>query len=408
MCERTAATDIYVVHYGEIGLKGKNRELFERALVRNIERALVGASGEGEAKVRRRYSRIVVTDGSPEIAEVLRFIPGIRYFAQAKRTPLELEAIKAAALELAEVAGREALSFKVAARRTSKEFPLDSIELNRVVGAHIRRATGKEVSLEEPELVIYIEIHEDEAYLYPEKVQGIGGLPVGTAGRVVSLISGGIDSPVATFMMMKRGCEVPLAHFFNETLHSPQVRRKLERLAQVLTKVQPEIKLYMVPFGELQRGIIRSIPSRYRMLVYRRVMTRLADKIAEVEGAKALVTGDSLAQVASQTLDNLRVIYAAAGRPVLAPLIGFDKEETIKLAKEIGTYEISILPYKDCCSFMIAPHPETHGRLEVIEELERGMHLDLERALAEAEVKRFEVGGRQVLTPTPIESGREG
>jgi len=401
MRDRTDAADIYVVHYGEIGLKGKNRERFERALVRNIERALPVPEASG--KVRRRYSRIVVADGAPEIAEALRFIPGIRYFARAKRTALELEAIKAAAVELAETIGREARTFKVAARRTSKDFPLDSIELNRVVGAHVQQATGKAVSLTQPELVIHIEIHEDEAYVYPEKIQGIGGLPVGTAGKVVALISGGIDSPVAAFMMMKRGCEVILTHFFNETLHSPQVRRKLEQLAQVLTKVQPEIKLYMVPFGELQREIIRWIPARYRMLVYRRVMTRLADKIAEVEGAKALVTGDSLAQVASQTLDNLQVIYAAAERPVLAPLIGFDKEETIRLAKEIGTYEISILPYEDCCSFMIAQHPETHGRLELIEELEREMkvHLDLEKTLAAAEVKRFEVG-----MPSPAEASK--
>ena len=386
--------DVYVIHYGEIGLKGKNRDRFERALVRNIERALPGADGEAKARarVRRKYSRIIVADGAPELAEALRFIPGIKYFARAKRTELDLEAIKATALELAETGGKEARSFKVAARRTAKDFPLDSIELNRAVGAHIQEATGKAVSLTRPELVIHIEIHEDEAYIYHEKIQGIGGLPVGTAGKVISLISGGIDSPVAAFLMMKRGCEVVLAHFFNETLHSPQVRRKLEQLAQVLTKVQPEIKLYMVPFGELQREIIRSIPSRYRMLVYRRVMTRLADKIADAEGAKALVTGDSLAQVASQTLDNLQVIYAAAGRPVLAPLIGFDKEETIELAKEIGTYEISILPYEDCCSFMIAPHPETHGRLEVIEELEANLQLRLEEALTEAEVKRFEVG----------------
>jgi len=373
---------IYVVHYGEIGLKGKNRDYFERTLVRNIARAL-------KKRVSRRYSRIVIEDGAPEVGEALKFIPGIKYFARAKLVGLTIEAIKAAALQLAEAEGGEARSFKIAARRTDKNFPLDSIEINRTVGAHVQQGTGKAVSLEEPDLTIYIEIHGDEAYVYHEKTRGIGGLPVGTAGRVVSLFSGGIDSPVAAFMMMKRGCEVVLLHFFNETIHSPQVRRKLELLGEVLTKIQGEVKLYMIPFGGLQREIVRAVSPRYRMLVYRRIMMQIANGIAEAEGAKALVTGDSLAQVASQTLENLNVIYAASCYPVMAPLIGFDKEETIRLAQKIGTYEISIMPYADCCSFMIAPHPETRGKLGVIEALERNLNLDIQSAVKRAEVKLF-------------------
>jgi len=374
-----------VIHYSEIGLKGKNRDYFERALVRNIARSL----GDPDRKVKRRFGRIIVEDGSVEIAEALKFIPGIKYFARAKRTSLEIEEIKAAALELAEADG--ARSFKIAARRADKNFPLDSIGINRLVGAHVQGATGKAVSLDEPELTIYIEIYDNEAYVYRERVSGFGGLPVGTAGKVVSLLSGGIDSPVAASLMMKRGCEVVLLHFFNETIHSPGVRRKIALLGEALTRIQPEIRLYMVPFGELQREIIKFIPARYRMLVYRRLMMRIADEIATAEGAKALITGDSLAQVASQTLENLRVIYAAAHRPVLAPLIGFDKEETIRLARRIGTYEISIMPYEDCCSFMIAKHPETRGRLELIEELEENLQLDIQAAAAEAEVRDFTI-----------------
>jgi thiamine biosynthesis protein ThiI len=382
---RSLMMDIYVIHYGEIGLKGKNRDYFERALMRNIERALGGP----DYGVRRRFGRIIIKDGGADIAEALRFIPGIKYFARAKRVDLEIEAIKEAALQLAEVEGEEARSFKIAARRADKNFPLGSIEINRTVGAHVQQATGKAVSLEEPELTIYIEICDNEAYVYREKVPGFGGLPVGTAGKVISLLSGGIDSPVAASLMMKRGCEVILLHFFNETIHSPGVRRKIAMLGEALTKIQPEIRLYMVPFGELQREIVKFIPAKYRMLVYRRIMMRIADEIAAAEGAKALVTGDSLAQVASQTLENLQVIYAASHRPVLAPLIGFDKEETIQLARKIGTYEISIMPYEDCCSFMIAPHPETRGRLEFIEELEGNLRLDIQAAAGKAEIKDF-------------------
>lgn len=377
--------DIYLIHYGEIGLKGKNRDYFERALVRNIERAL----GDPGYQVRRRFSRIVIEEGGAEIGGALKFIPGIKYFAKAEKVDLDIEALKAAALELAETEGAEARSFKIAARRADKSFPLDSIAINRAVGAHIVQKTGKAVSLKEPELTIYIEIYQDEAYVYRQKIPGFGGLPVGTAGRVIALLSGGIDSPVAASLMMKRSCEVVFLHFFNETIHSPGVRRKITLLGEALTKIQPEIRLYMVPFGELQREIIRFIPSRYRMLVYRRLMMRIADEIAVAEGARALVTGDSLAQVASQTLENLNVIYSASRRPVLAPLIGFDKEETIQLANRIGTYEISIMPYEDCCSFMVAKHPETRGRLKLIEELEENLKLDIQAAVGKAEIRHF-------------------
>ena len=197
---------------------------------------------------------------------------------------------------------------------------------------------------------------------------------------------------MAAAMMMKRGCEVILLHLFNETIHSPGVRRKIALLGEALTRIQPEIKLYMVPFGELQREIVRAIPARYRMLVYRRLMMEIGDEIAAAEGAGALATGDSLSQVASQTLENLQVIYAASHHPVLAPLIGFDKEETIRLAQKIGTYEISIMPYEDCCSFMSAKHPETRGRLEFIAGLEEGLRLDLRAAVEGAEMRHLRVG----------------
>lgn len=377
--------DIYVIHYGEIGLKGKNRDYFEGALLKNIKRALPGF------KVKKRHARLVIEEGAADISRILRFIPGIKYFAPAKRAAVEIEALKAAALHLARTEGDCARSFKIATKRTNKSFPLSSIEINRIVGGHIVEETGRAVSLENPDLTVYIEVYDHEAYVYREKSYGVGGLPVGTAGRVVALLSGGIDSPVAAFMMMKRGCEVVPVHFFNETIHSPKVRRKIELLAGRLTKVQSRIKLYMVPFGGLQREIIKFIPARYRMLVYRRTMMRIAGEIAGIEGAQAIVTGDSLSQVASQTLDNLGVIYAASRWPVLPPLLGFDKEETIKIAREIGTYEVSIQPYEDCCTFMVARHPETRGKVELIEELESNLELDIEGTVREAETIRLNI-----------------
>ncbi len=373
--------EVYVVHYGELALKGKNRGFFEEALIREIAARLDGR------RVRRRYGRLIIEGWGPEIEVVLSSIPGIKHFARAESVPLDIEAIRQAALRLAEAAPPG--PFAVRTHRANKAFPLTSMEINRLIGEAIVEKTGRAVSLTEPKLTIYIEICEKEAYVYGERLPGLGGLPVGTSGRVVALVSGGIDSPVAAFLMMKRGCEVVLLHFFNETIHSLKVRGKIASLAERLAGFQGELKLYMVPFGGLQREIIRVVPARYRMLIYRRTMMRLAEEIARLEGAKALVTGDSLAQVASQTLDNLRLIYEATCYPVLAPLIGFDKEETITLARRIGTYEISISPYEDCCSFMVALHPETRGRPEITAELEKNLALDLAGAISQAEIESF-------------------
>jgi thiamine biosynthesis protein ThiI len=245
------------------------------------------------------------------------------------------------------------------------------------------------VDLSNPQVTVWIEICDKEAYVYSRRVEGIGGLPVGVAGRVVALISGGIDSPVAAFMAMKRGCEVVAVHFFNQTMHSPKVREKIRMLAEKLAEYQGKVRLYMVPFKDVQFEIINRVPSKLRMVVYRRSMMRMANLIAEKEGCKAVVTGDSLSQVASQTLENINVIYSASNLAVLPPLIGMDKEEIVAIAKRIGTYEISILPYEDCCSFMVAQHPETRAKIEDVvkceglEELER-------KAVEESEILEVE------------------
>ena len=353
----------YVIHYGEIALKGKNREVFERKLIENINRKI----WEIGVKVKRRFGRLVIYADDQRIAEKLKKTPGIKYFALAEVCDLDIDEIKKKALE---TLPRKTKTFKIETKRSNKNFPYTSIEINRVVGEYIlKRRDGIRVDLNNPDTKIFIEICEKECFIYTSKIPSIGGLPAGVAGKVISLISGGIDSPVSAFMIMKRGCEVIAVHFFNSTLHSPEVREKIKMIAEKLSEFH-EIRLYMVPFEDIQREIIRLIPSKYRMVVYRRSMMRMANIIAEKEDAKAIVTGDSLSQVASQTLDNLNVIYNASSLPVLSPLIGMDKEEIIEVAKKIGTYEISILPYEDCCSLMIAKHPETRAKLNEILRIE--------------------------------------
>lgn len=368
---------VVVVHYSEIATKGKNREFFEHKLLKNIRRAT-------GVKAKRKYGRIEV-EYAENALDKLRKIPGIRYFGAGLKVPLDMDEIKKAALEVLPLSD----SFKVDTSRSNKNFPLNSIEINREVGDYIVKNTGKRVDLKNPDATVWIEICDKEAYVYSQRFEGLGGLPVGVAGKVVSLISGGIDSPVAAFMMMKRGCKVVLVHFFNQTMHSPKVRQKIKMLAEKLAEYQGETRLYMIPFQDIQMEIIKNVPPKLRMVVYRRSMIRMANVIAEKEGCKGIVTGDSLSQVASQTLDNVNVVYSVSKLAILPPLIGMDKEEIVNIAKKIGTYEISIIPYEDCCSFMIARHPETKARLEDVAEYNFS---DLEnRAVEKSEVVEVRV-----------------
>jgi thiamine biosynthesis protein ThiI len=247
---------------------------------------------------------------------------------------------------------------------------MSSGEINALVGSHIVKTLGKKVDLTVPDVVVYIEICEKEAFVYCKKYKGVGGLPVGTAGRVVSSLSGGIDSPVAAWLMMKRGCRVDFVHIRNQLQIIDAAVTKIGDLVAQLSNFQLTSKLYTVPFDTLQRQIIMWVPSGYRMIVYRRFMMKICGRIAMKENATAIITGDSAGQVASQTLENINCIYKASALPVLPPLIGMNKDEIIKFAKDIGTFNISTLPYPDCCSFMIAPHPETRAKLEVVRDYE--------------------------------------
>ncbi|MHA2233086.1 MAG: tRNA uracil 4-sulfurtransferase ThiI [Candidatus Hodarchaeales archaeon] len=372
-----------VVHYGELALKGGNRPFFERCLIQDIQNRFPKAEKE---LVQKQYGRIVVKNtGKYNLEEMKRImgkIPGIVYFAPAVETALDIQAIEKALLESYEPTD----TFRITARRSNKSFSLTSSNLNEKLGALLVKERGAKVDLSNPTTTYYVEIGEKSAFLYKKKIKGMGGLPLGSMGKLVALMSGGIDSPVAAYHLIRRGCKVVLVHFFN---NQRGVRDKIYRIAEVLCAYQPGITLHLVPFLEIQREIIKFIPSRFRMLVYRRAMFRLAEKIRNQEGAKGFITGDSVGQVASQTLENLHVIHNVANQPVLCPLIGLDKQQIVDLAQDIGTFQYSILPYSDCCSFMIGAHPETRAKLAEIEALELQLELeDFERRSIEATEKQ--------------------
>ncbi len=364
-----------LIHYGEIGLKGKNRASFENCLIENIRKILKNNIEE----IYKEYGRIILEEkeraNREEIKHILEKIPGIENFSFSRAVDLDIEKIKGVALEIAKNANFS--TFRIRTKRANKDFPYNSIKINEIVGKEIKEKLDKKVDLEKAELTIYIEIGNRNAYIYTEKFNGIGGLPVGSQGKVISLISGGIDSPVSSWLMMKRGCKVVFVHFYNEKLVA--YPKKLEEIIGILNQYQIDTTAYFIPFANLQYEIIRYTPAKYRMVVYRRAMMKMANEIAFREGAKAIITGDNIGQVASQTLENLNCIYEASSLPVLAPLIGLNKKEIVELAKKIGTYEASIKPYEDCCSFMVAKHPVTRANLEKIKQIERKLEIKLER-----------------------------
>ncbi len=386
-----------VIHYNEIGLKGKNQPLFLRMLEANLLRA---TAGTGVRRVDERSGRMVLPlpRGAdwPTIRERLRCVFGVANFSLAERTEPDVGALKAAVDRGLEE--RAFASFRVSTRRAYKQFPMNSEEVNRDLGAHVVERTHARVKLDDPEMTIHVEVLPREIYVSFGREGGPGGLPVGVSGHVVALLSGGIDSPVAAHRMMKRGCRAVFVHFHSFPFQDATSRGKAAALVECLTRFQFRSRLYLVPFGEVQREIVSSAPDPLRVVLYRRFMARIAAEIARREGGKALVTGESLGQVASQTLDNLAVIEEAVPLPVLRPLIGYDKEEIVQQARALGSYEISILPDQDCCSLFVPRHPATFSTLEDVRQAESRLAVeDLVRMATERlEIQAFEFPGAGV------------
>jgi thiamine biosynthesis protein ThiI len=393
-----------VVHYQEIALKGKNRPWFMGRLVRNLRRAV---SDLDVTAVRSLMGRIELVLGPratrEEVGERIRRTFGIANFSYAGRTALDLEVLTAAILR--DLGSRTCQSFRVSARRADKRFPMTSPQVEREIGGRIQEARGWRVDLENAELVVHVELLTDQAFYFFGKERGPGGLPTGTAGPVVSLLSGGIDSPVAAHRMMKRGCAVTFVHFHSYPILSRASQEKARELVALLTKWQQRSRLYLVAFGEIQQQVVLAVPGPMRVVVYRRLMMRIAERIALARRAHALVTGDVVGQVASQTLENLAVVSSVATLPIFRPLIGFDKEEITAEAIAIGSYPISIIPDQDCCTLFTPRNPLTRARLGAIEAAERALPIEalVERAAADAVVE--DVNFPVIGSRTEVHSG---
>ena len=379
-----------LIHYHEIGLKGKNRGRFERRLMTNITRALKDVPC---GKVERLSGRMMLalTSESPidVIRERLLTVFGIANFSEAVVAKRNIEAIRETAWALAQKADFE--SFKIVTRRGDKTFPLNSDQINRDVGKHIQTLSGARVLMDNPDLTCFIEIAPQRIFIYAEKIPAPGGLPVGSNERAVSLISSGIDSPVASYKIMKRGVKLTYVHFHSQPYTNRNSQRNTEDLVRLLTRHQYVSDLYLVPFVEIQRHIMTRAPASYRVILYRRAMLRIAEAIAEKVDAQALVTGENVGQVASQTLSNMRAIEEVTPLPILRPLAGDNKEEIINEARRIGTYQISIEPYEDCCSVFVPKHPETRANLERVREIESTLDLAplIAQTLEQTERKTF-------------------
>ena len=384
-----------IVHYHELALKGRNRDLFEQRLLRNIREALRGLSVGGVTALRGRM-RVSLPDELPAgiVRERLGRVFGISNFLLTETAPFDLsrpdlDGLKAIASR--QVQDLPFRTFRVSAKRADKRFPLTSMDVERAIGQHLRETTGKQVDLSRPELTLHIELLTKEAHLSAKKEPGPGGMPVGVSGTIASLLSGGIDSPVAAYRMMKRGCRVAFVHFSGRPLVSRASEEKVQEIVRLLTAYQYHSRLYVVPFGEIQQDIVACTPAPFRVVLYRRMMVRISEELARREGCWALATGDSLGQVASQTPDNLAVTEEATELPVLRPLIGMDKVEITAEAQRIGSFEISIEPDQDCCKLFVPAHPSTRTRLDAIRRLERAFDVGamVKRGLDKVEVSEF-------------------
>ena len=386
--------EIILCKLGEVVLKGLNRHSFEMKLMSNIRRRTQRC---GKFKIYSRQSTIYVEPAEEACDldaayDACKKVFGIIAIARAVPCPKEKEAIFATAKEYLGPALLAAKSFKVESKRSDKSFPMGSIQLSQWVGGALHDAFPHlTVDVHNPELTVYLEVREDAAYVHGPAEAAAGGLPIGMGGHAVSLLSGGIDSPVSSYMIAKRGVQLELLHFASPPYTSQQAREKVLQLARELTVWCGRLTVHIVPFTEIQEEIRRKCPEDHFTLIMRRFMMRLADRLAHELCCKALVTGESLGQVASQTIQALCVSDDVATMPVLRPLIGMDKEEIVRIARHVGTFDTSILPYEDCCTVFTPRHPKTKPNLEEVREYEAALDIDglCGKALAGREMIRL-------------------
>lgn len=397
----------FIAHYHEIGLKGGNRPFFESRLKQNLQRALSGVEG---LKVQKARDHMRVHFSRPEdVGEVenkLARVLGVVHFSLVESVAVEFEAVQVRAAqwiqeELAtlKVSGGEKVSFRVQVHRSDKTFGMTSMEIaRRLSAALLPQFPLLKVDLETEDMVLRVDWGREEVRLSLHKQQGMSGLPVGVSGKLVSLLSAGFDSPVASWMMMRRGAKLVFVHFHSYPATGRESIDNVEELVRILNQYQFESKLYLIPLVEYQKEVVAKAPAEYRTLLYRRMMMRLAQRVTRFEQAKGLITGESLAQVASQTLDNLHTVDSVATRPVYRPLIGTDKEEIIRWARRIGTHDTSSQPYQDCCTLYADRSPALTSTPALLESFEEKLDIQMfEKTLWEQrEVKKFGTVEREV------------
>jgi len=358
--------DSVLVRYHEIALKKGNRAYFTELLKRNL---LAAVKDLGAKEIRSLPARLLLTFkndvSAATLIERMGTVFGVANFSIVERTARDIDALQRRILE--SLNGTRFESFRIETQRGDKTFSLTSPDINRQLGAAVKEKSGARVDLENAQFTVTVEILPRDAFFGFNKISGPGGLPVGASGRVVALISGGIDSPVAAYRMMQRGCRLIFVHFHSVPFQDKTSQEKVRQLMRMLTRHQFTSRVYFVPFGEIQRQIVAAVARPLRVVLYRRMMLRIAEAIARKEKAKALVTGERLGQVASQTLENIAVIEQAARLPILRPLVGMDKQEIIDQARRIGTFETSSFPDQDCCQLFVPKHPATKARFAEVE-----------------------------------------
>ncbi len=370
-------TDKVVIHFGELMLKCGNRRFFEIKLADNVRASL---SQFDIRSLERPQGRIVLTFKKSYDAQAVKNklsrvfgVAGYAPIAVCEPTPASLEKTIVSGL-----AGREFTGFAVRARRVDKRFPIRSQEINENMGGVVLdNFKNSKVDLTNPEQTIFIELFCDRAHVYFEKCKGAGGLPVGTSGNVMALLSGGIDSPVAAWRMMRRGCKVKFVHFHSAPFTDKASQEKAIEIAEVLASWQcGSAELAMVPLGDIQKKIVTSTEEKYRVILYRRFMVRIAEELAKQNRCEALVTGEALGQVASQTLSNMATVDSVSTMPILRPLVGMDKQEIVDCSKVVGTYDLSIMPHQDCCQFLEPRNPVTHTKVRELEAIEKALEIE--------------------------------
>lgn len=370
--------DHILVRYGELTLKSGNRNTFVNQLKSNIKYALIPLEGYKVSANRDRMYVEVTEDA--DVEEIMRRISkvfGVHSVSPVVKVEKDIEAIKEAAVVLAKDIDEPGKTFKVDAKRSDKGFPYETFDLQQILGGEVlKHIAHLTVKVKDPDYKLIVEIRRDAAYLYSRVIKGAGGLPVGTGGKTLLMLSGGIDSPVAGIEVMRRGVTIEAIHFHSPPFTSEESKQKVIDLTQIMAETAGEIKLHLVPFTDIQKMIHKSVPENLTMTSTRRMMMRIADQFARQIDAKALVNGENLGQVASQTLGSMYAINAVTNLPILRPLLTYDKEEIVIKAKEIGTYETSILPFEDCCTIFTPKNPKTNPRLDKVESFESKVDFD--------------------------------